>query len=530
MREVRSILAKARRPPEQAVSVSNRRRLGIILALVLGVICFVLLWFLYDKLSWANMPNSDSSNGLLMAHGILGGNWDLHGWTISSDDFYTTEVPVWVAAAAIRGLQPALLHQVPAFLFALLVAAGIAVGVTGSRRPVVAAVLGAALLIPLDRVQQPWVLLGMYHVPTIFLSLASIVLAYGAIDRGWHRAFWWASLALVCLAIFGDPMALILGTGPIYVAILLRRPHQPADRPRLLGIATASALGMALRTVWPYLGGFAVMHLNLWLMRGGHLAHNLSLFGGAILRIFGVDFVDRNGLALLWSVLRLTLLLCVVWALLDWLRCALSARRPPDFLDDTLAAATIFLSAAFVVSTLPTHPWPIHYLTPVAFTGTLLAVRRVRAVLTKRLHVAVGLSLAMLVGVAALPGWSFIPARPPQAVAAAWLRQHGLTNGFADYWSAASTSTQSGGAVAVWPVAAVGSPSQLVPYDWIAPVAAYRPRAGVPSPRFLILDDTRWLGVTHAAAVRTWGLPASDVHLAGLEILIWKRPIWPVQG
>jgi hypothetical protein len=47
----------------------------------------------YLRVSWTVAATSDGAAQVLQARDMLGGNWLLHGWTVSDVSFYTTELP-----------------------------------------------------------------------------------------------------------------------------------------------------------------------------------------------------------------------------------------------------------------------------------------------------------------------------------------------------------------------------------------------------------------------------------------------------
>ncbi|WP_231866844.1 hypothetical protein [Acetobacter malorum] len=85
------------------------------------LVAFVALSGFYMSLA-ATLPlNSDSVSAVLEAQDILHGNVLLHGWDLSTEPYYVTEILPYVVLAGLAGWHLSFYYLVPAMLMAGMV-------------------------------------------------------------------------------------------------------------------------------------------------------------------------------------------------------------------------------------------------------------------------------------------------------------------------------------------------------------------------------------------------------------------------
>src|SRR5271157_796948 len=185
------------------------------------VVVLYLLASLYGRLARTFPVNSDDATGVLEAESFLHGNYLLHGWTVSSVSFYTTDLPFYIIGVFFRGVHPSLLRDVPAAIYTLTVA--LAVWLAGrGRRDRRSAWLGMAVTfilvgLPSGLMAQSFLASGYHHVGTTLLIIASL----STLDTAHGHAVSWHRYALftlaLTLAIVGDKLALWVAAMPVII-------------------------------------------------------------------------------------------------------------------------------------------------------------------------------------------------------------------------------------------------------------------------------------------------------------------------
>jgi hypothetical protein len=159
------------------------------------------------------------------------------------------------------------------------------------------------------------------------------------------------------------------------------------------------------------------------------------------------------------------------------------------------------LSAQFAKGITPENLWtggpPMRFLMPAFLFAAVLMGRQSPEMLSvfrgtwARSAVAVAAAISMVGGnwLAELDAQPLWTANNPPAVAARWLKQHGLIQGVGDYWSANLVTAMSANAVQVRSV--VPESGRLVPYAWVEDARWY-----AQSPQFVIWQDNNKTQVT----------------------------------
>src|SRR5487761_666799 len=65
--------------------------------------------------------NSDGASNALQAWDMLHGNLLLSGWALADVSFYTTDLPQYMLAEALRGFRPEVVHIASALIYTELV-------------------------------------------------------------------------------------------------------------------------------------------------------------------------------------------------------------------------------------------------------------------------------------------------------------------------------------------------------------------------------------------------------------------------
>lgn len=533
-----SLEGAAGQPEWPVAATSGGHRALARVAIGAGVVVIgALLGAAIARLSQEIPLNSDQSGSVLEGWAMGHGNLLLGGWTLPSDSFFTSKLPLLALLERFQGLTANVEYEAAGILGAGIVLAGawLAVGrLRGSTRWVAILVTGALLTAQVLLIPGPgnpfpsgqMLPAGSDHgASLLLLLLAWLALQHPRGSRLWLVVTWVALVA----ASAGDPLAGVAGGGAIALvgAIDLAAGRRDGARWDALlvaigvsSVAVAPAFWWGMRQV----GGFTAAPV----LGGGYglpplvssLSHNLAVGGSALLTVFGADPVDQSsGLALVSSLLHLCGL-ALVLAVLAWL---LRPRRwlGLDVVSRVLVAGVLVDAVAYLVGQQSTNLTSARYLVPLLGFGAVLAGREgVPRVLAFRPRLGAGVLLALsfaYIVVFAAGAITAQPAAAPLAAVTSWLSQQGASTGLATYWDADVVTVSTRGAIAARPIAT--TPDSVGPYLWHATVAWYDPSSNRAT--FVLLEE----GDTsdRAAVEKVLGLPAVTQTVDGTTILVWTR-------
>ncbi len=500
-------------------------RTGSLLAAGTVAVAAVLL-AVYDRLSGTVPITADSANAVLQGRAMAGGNVLLSGWTLSAASFYATDLPFYAVSAAVRGLSPAVAHDVGAAIYTMLVVAacflarGRARGAQALGRMAVALVI---LVAPAPGEAVQLLLLGPFHTGTTLVLVAGLLALDAAGERVWGPAVFGV---LLTLALLSDGLALYVGVLPVVLVALprlaSRRRRSRADLALLsAAVVSVPATLLAMGAI-QQLGGFATVPVQASFARIEDMPKNVSLAVEGVLLLFGANFFGRPLLSV--GTLSILVHLAGLAFVIVTCRFALTAWRrgeEPDRVTQVMLVAMAVDVAAYLFSNQAIDVMTSRYLIPVLVFGAVLAGRLG----------ADGLWGGRLRGAAAVVALAYLafgaislrtpPAPTPEAQLEAFLESHHLTYGVAAYWQASTVTVDSGGRVRVRAVD-LGA-SQPSAYLWEAEGSWYDPARPGNDARFVLRDTWDPRSADRSAVEAAFGPPSDEFQVGRDEILVWDR-------
>jgi hypothetical protein len=394
---------------------------------------------------------SDGASNALQAWDMLHGNLMLHGWTVSDVSFYTTELPEYMIAEAIRGLGPFDVHYAAALTYTLLIllAGLVAKGRATGREGLLRALIASGIMIAPQVGPGAFILLlSPDHTGTGVPLLAIWLLLIHAPRRAWVPVL--TGLALTWVTI-GDRITSLMCALPIAVVCAIRI-HRGRDRQatrfelQLGGAALVSlpAAWVVVQTI-TWTGGYSVQPILAGVASPTTWWPHIRLATEGILSLFGADFFHRTpGMFTAVALVHLTGLSLAIWAF------CLGVRRLRSGSDLVEAAMTIAIAVNVVVYTfsdLPHTQWDTREMAVLLPYGAVLAGRLLTNQLSrpsvKPLVAAWAASYALALVYAITQ-----PARPAHDQdLATWLAGHHMTCGLGSYAEANSTTLDSAGRI-----------------------------------------------------------------------------------
>ena len=504
--------------PELAARSAVVRRAAAALAWMAGGGAVFTLLLLITR---GGTLSSDPSNQALQAWDLLHGNLWLHGWILGDVTFYTFELPLTAVLEAFFGLHPATMDLALALIYLAVAVCAVAVAVTDSRGAsraaragVSVAVLSAPILVASDR----WVPLGLPdHTGTTVFVLVSVLLIDRALSWRWTPP-------LLCLILsagqLSDVTVRYVAVPAIAVVCLYRtleaRRIRTADTASLVGAVLSIPLSLAIRRVMLHFGAYLMVTPNTSFAPVSAWSHNLSLTWHALRTLFGqVSGATAPPASAVTAVFGTCCMLAVAAGLARVVWRWRSASRA----EQLLTVLIVISIGSYAVSTLP-QPESQHDIVTVLVAGAVLAAR---ALVPARIG-------GPLLAVVACVATAVVALLPLSTVAAqakansgrypaltAWLHDHGLNYGLADYWYSSVISLESGDQVEVRSVKLTGS--QITQYAWEMDSAWYDPDRN-DATFILIAKRDAALG---QAAIRIFGRPVSEHRVQGIDVLVYNK-------
>jgi hypothetical protein len=308
---------------------SQRRRWAAVAAYLL---CGLILFAAYARLSQTYTLNSDSANILLMGSDLMHGNLLLHSWYMSDVSFYPTELPQYALLESFLGLRAETAHIAAGMTYTLVLLFAVMLaraGSSGRQRLIRTLIAGGIMLAPQLGLGVFAMDLSVGHIGTA----APLLLIWLLLDRTERSAPRWSVPVLLAVLLawvqVADPIVYVVGIGPLGIVCALRvirgwRKAAGSWWRRLtaqwydlsLGAASVAAAGLAwiANNVLSALGGFTVNRLPFYLTPWSDLHYNWPA-GWKVLEVFGANYTGLGGIPLVLAFLHMASVALVVFAL-----------------------------------------------------------------------------------------------------------------------------------------------------------------------------------------------------------------------
>ncbi len=516
--------------------------------LILVGLAGVTAWLSYAS-TRAYAPNADGATVVLEGSALAHGNLLLHGWSLSLDSFWTVDVLFYALGVALIGVQPLLMHLIPALVATLVIVAALALsglGLARRARIFAAVFIVAALGFP-SHTGAYFLLQGPWHVvTTLYCLLAALLLAQSKFD--WR---WYVAVGLLVLGVSGDLQMLSLGVIPIFVAGLLGAARNRSIRAGLVPITAAVVaciVALAVRLVAVLIGTFRV-HESHHTVGPAQLGRDVGHFINWSSALFGIHIgpIPGPSIAPIFVAVRamvlagvvVAVLVALVWLVLGTLRhdSKLVARMQVSgtndavdlrtwCADDLLLCMTMGAIGTFGLLTLSNNTEYARYLDPVMIFSVALGARvigRLVMVSSDRIWRSSLGALVLITGLCATSSILDTRSAPPPAPTSgleAYLIAHHLYSGVGDYWASSIVTVNTKERVTIRPVVA-NLAMEIVPDGRQATIDWYRNRHFA----FLVYATRPHGHVNRATAEKTFGRPEKIVRIGSYFVVTWPQPI-----
>jgi hypothetical protein len=506
------------------------------------LVCGMVLFVCYLRISRTVPANSDGAANALQAWDILHGNVLLHGWWLSDVSFYTTELPEYALVELIHGLNSDVVHVAAALTYTLLVllAAVLAKGRATGREAAARMLLAAGIMLaPQLGAGAGILLLSPDHVG----SGVPVLLIWLLLDRAPRR--WWVPVlagAMLTWALIADGIVLYTGFLPLTIVCAIRayraivaHGQRAAENwfelSLILAALVAAELSTRLLVLIHDAGGFLVWPVTATLAVSQEMPRHFAYIAHGLLVLFGADFFGRKvGFDAFLLVLHLVGLALAGWAVCAGLR---RFARAGNLVDQLLVAGVLigliaYLLGQRVSDIMSTREFAEVLPFSAVLAGRLLVPALIRARLVPALVLVLAGYLVSLGQAAAAPS---VP--PMNQQLATWLAGHNLRYGLAPYWQASIVSLTTGDHVMVVPVSpATHTPGSLVRRDeWESTGSWYDPRLHDANFVVQLIKPNGLPAFLPLASLQATFGPAAKTYLVGpYRILVWNKNLLTLLG
>jgi hypothetical protein len=478
------------------------------------VLCYIVLFLLYWRLSLTLEKSSDDACYVLEGLDVVRGNLLLRGWTLPLDSFYTIIVPFYALGALLTRNTSILMYILPAAEYSLLVVMCIAIAwknVIPEYRLVSVIIILLAIGCPSYPAGPPNEAAG--HISTvIFITAAFYLLSTGR--------FLLAAVILV-LADVGDPFALWIGNISIALVGLRLMVVEKWRGAKLLILTVTCVLLSKLMLLAISLGhGYKIEvgETRSAFVSLGRLGHNFYLLCESVLDLFGANFFGRQVLSLETGLIlvHMVAFVFIFWALIKLISGPIDQH---EIIPALLMTAIVVDIAAFLFSDIPVDIDSARFLSPVLIYGVLLVALSWYRLGIEHKYLWVVLPVMICAYLTSFGMRVAEPVAPAPTEVFSYLESKGVTDGYGGYWSAGLLTVLSNERFTVRQVVPrLGG--KLGPYKWVSAADWY----DMNDARFLIADR-RDPAVNLSTATVTWGRPEEIKSIGRYRIFIWKGPI-----
>jgi hypothetical protein len=506
---------------------------------------FFVLTLVYYRMFSSIPKHSDDANIMLAGREMIKGNWRLSGWWISTDSFWTLDIPLYGILLMLRGFKPENMLYLPALLWATLTLVSFVLAQSGlPTKNKIWAVLAAATPIAMPILPGNGAIShAPMHIATIIGVLLCLMLVQRSIiePRPHRRPGLYGYAMLMTLVIMGDPFAIYFGAIPIAIfAAFCASCRRPIGPYVLLFFLTVLAVVLAKIFVRAnsLTGGFDVIEQSAIFVSFDIFGRNLEYTIHYFFVLFGSDFFGKDLNSSLSSgpmlaLIRfpfLVLLTLSIFSIGNKFICSCKPgdsewpSTPGDHLDAMLALGLLFnIAAAVFAPFFGVDASSVRYLFPAFVFGAILIARQFsQPNLMRAYFLVAALASVVFLGVAfAQDNRKHGLISEENKTIMTWLIHNDLRFGFAPYWSSSILTVASKNRLKVRAVIRDGA-GNVVPFQWMAKKSWYQyPRD--PNRKLFFLtspDQVNWFDETDL--LRSFGPPVEKQQVGSYTVHIYN--------
>ncbi len=500
---------------------------------LISIIVIIILGLLYWHISSSNIFNSDNSAPVLEAHSILKGNIQLKGWNLSSDNFYTIDLPFYIIVESIVGIKSYIPALVPTIIYLLTIIASLYLSTINlfNKEKIYSLIISFGLIATAPIFYLNQTLVGPDHVGTILFILISFILIFKILKKGRYNYYLIPFFIISFMYLFGDPLSRYIGIIPIILFSIFFYFYEERKNKVSYILIGGSAilsliLSLILRGYTLQLGFFNLIKISNTFVNLSQLNTHIYYFFYSLLKIqgayfFGETIFSKNTLL---DLLRFLILILILFSI--YLFCKKSFKSPIninkiDKLNFLLITSFILNILAFIFANITVNVYTSRYLMFLPILGGLLLARYLSPYIAKhKIYPIITVLIVFFLFFVLIDKSSHIhkPMNIPQEKISVFLKKHNLKYGYGSYWNSATITLYSENKVKVRQVLSYNN--KLYPYLWLSNYNWYTRKAD-----FVIFGNQKTKIITKEIAINSFGKPYKEYKIDGYTILAWNYNI-----
>lgn len=472
---------------------------------------FLLLFFgtlAYSYLSYVVGSNSDNMSSLLMAKDFADGNYLLHGWNMSTQSYFYSDM-IWTSLVIkIIGFHPLIAHIIPGFFFSIVCLSSIKLSSLNGFKSVL--LITPIILVPtkftVANADQLNIHIGIYTLSALALIIFN--------KKESSLSFFTIFLISLLFGAFAesDKLILFIFILPVLLSSLFH--SLIYKKYSYLKLTIFSVLCLIFYKI------FGVLNYNLFeyitpgigrqgLATTSGIMNNAKILLDGFFRYFGVSTKDTN---LTLTILRVLFLTSFVIGS----SYSIVKRWNKTFIDTTLVAITALPIFAFIFSTVAIDESSTRFVFFSLSSSSILLARTI-SFNNKNIFTITFISIILL-SIINLHSYHFKKQNEEQFYTrlGKFLEDNNLKYGYSGFWSSAITSAVSN--VKVYPVDISG---YIKPKKWLSKDSWYDGKGN-----FFISTNLRETKV----AKSQFGIPDKSFIFENIRIMVWKDMPIPPNG
>lgn len=422
----------------------------IIIGLLL-ISIFVL--YSYIKVSLSVGITSDNAISVVEGYDMSHGNILLHNWSVASDNFLTSDIPIYAIFTLILNISPYIVGLVTAtiyFILFILSCTLIYISTKNNKERII-----AFFIILLTLGTQHIVMLSPAHLGTIIYTLIIYILYYKFLKNN-NKIFIPIILLLSILALYGDPQSLTIFIAPIIISFiisLIRNKNTKSDGILNLGLILAIPIATKLRNMTPAVfGGARFSNIDFSFITPDSIYVHITDFTNNFLNFYNANFFGK--VALSKDIIPIYINLIGVGLVI--LSLGIFYKKFKNNTTDRIEDLLFFSVLINLLTTLlfQNSLLAIRFLFPFYFFSALLAAKILPKYINLRkifFYTFLILSIIYILNYSLfIKNLNFYDFKnSPEKELVGFLEKNNLTYGYGDYWNASILNVQSYGKLSI---------------------------------------------------------------------------------
>ncbi|MCL4393083.1 hypothetical protein M1145_02995 [Patescibacteria group bacterium] len=507
--------------------MKKRGLISIIIIAVLLLSSTILLF----KYSHSIAYSSDNVSGILEAHSFINGNYLLHSFAISTDNFYLTDLPFYIIYETFAGINTFEISFVPILIYVLVIILSsllVSLNFKNMKDKIKGIITTLVLLGFPSFFLLNTTLTGQIHVGTVLFILASFIFFKLFLSK---KNYWYLIPLFISEFIYllSDPFAIWIGAIPIIIAaiiaILQNRNYLEKGIVAIVITIINLLLSKISISVIKALGGFHIVAPVPY--KFSHLSKipgRMYLAINSILYYFGSHFFGKK-LFLLSTMEELIKTLFIV--LFIYLVYKIIKSRKISIINTLLLSAIFLNLSAFIFSNIVHNMSFARYMMPLTVFSLVFIALNIVYLLKKKWVIYISFLFALFLIFSFIYRVGHFPVSSHirnEKKLVSFLESKNLKYGIGTYWDSSITTVLSSNKVNVRAV--LITQNSIYPLIWLSSTKWYHPTSNKKF-QFFVFGGNKYDKVSHDFTLATFvfGKSYKKYHIADYTVLVWKHNI-----